>query len=119
MAFTNEVLDEILKDYTGDPEQFAAPCGLLKQLTKALIERAMEAELSVELGYRNGQPGDKPTTNRRNGRTTKTLRTDYAPMEVSAPKGPREWRGFDEKILSMYALGLTTHVPYKMLPTER
>jgi len=121
MAFTNQLLDEILKDYTGDPEQFAGPGGLLKQLTKALIERAMEAELSVELGYQKGQPGDKPTTNRRNGRTTKTLRTDHGPMEVSVPrdragdfepaivpKHSREWRGFDEKILSMYALGLTT-----------
>ena len=46
MAFTKEVLDEILKGYSGDPEDFAGPGGLLKQLTKALIERAMEAELS-------------------------------------------------------------------------
>ena len=121
MAFTKEVLDEILKGYSGDPEDFAGTGGLLKQLTKALIERAMEAELTHGLGYEKGQPGDKPTLNRRNGYTRKTLRTDHGSMELEVPrdrmgefepaivpKHSREWRGFDEKILSMYTLGLTT-----------
>jgi transposase-like protein len=121
MAFTKEVLDEILKGYSGDPEDFAGPGGLLKQLTKALIERAMEAELTHSLGYAKGEQGDKPTSNRRNGHSRKTLRTDHGPMEVAVPrdrlsdfapqvvtKHSREWRGFDDKILSMYALGLTT-----------
>jgi hypothetical protein len=67
MAFTNEVLDEILKGYSGAPEEFSGPDGLLKRLTKALIERAMEAELEHELGVaikwvlmsaaRSGVPG--------------------------------------------------------------
>ena len=48
MAFTKEVLDEILKSYSGDPEDFAGPGGLLKQLTKALVERAMENEHNLE-----------------------------------------------------------------------
>jgi transposase-like protein len=121
MAFTNEVLDEILKGYSGAPEEFSGPDGLLKRLTKALIERAMEAELTHELGYPKSGQGEKPTPDRRNGRTRKTLRTDQGPMEVEmprdrdgafepqiVPKRSREWRGFDEKILGMYALGLTT-----------
>jgi len=120
MAFSREVLDEILKSYTG-PESMAGPDGILKQLTKALIERAMEAELSQELGFHKSQHGDKPTANRRNGSYSKTLRTDHGPMEIAVPrdrqgefepqivpKHSREWKGFDDKILSMYALGMTT-----------
>ena len=86
MAFTKEVLDEILKSYSGNPEDFAGPGGLLKQLTKALLERAMEAELSHSLGYAKGEVGEKPTSNRRNGHTRKSLRTDHGPMEVSVPR---------------------------------
>jgi transposase-like protein len=108
-----------MKGYSG-PEFLAGPDGLLKQLSKALIERAMEAELTKELGYGKSEVGDKPTSNRRNGRTKKTLRTDQGPLEIEVPrdragefeptivpKHSREWRGFDERILSMYALGLT------------
>lgn len=120
MAFTKEALDEILKGYKGQ-EAIMGPEGLIKQLTKALIERAMETELSEELGYEKSEQGNKPTKNRRNGKSSKRLRTDQGPMEVSIPrdrrgeynpeiipKYQRQWRGFDDKILSMYALGLTT-----------
>ena len=81
----------------------------------------MEAELTEQLGYPKSAFGEKQTENRRNGRTTKTLRTDQGPMEIEVPrdrdgefepkvipKHQREWRGFDQKILSMYALGLST-----------
>ena len=120
MAFTKEALDEILKGYKGE-EAILGPEGLIKQLSKALIERAMETELSEELGYEKSATGEKATANRRNGKTHKTLRTDQGPMEISiprdrqgsyepaiVPKHQRHWRGFDDKILSMYALGLTT-----------
>ena len=75
-----------MKSYSGDPEEFAGPGGLLKQLTKALIERAMEAELSHSLGYAKGEPGEKPTSNRRNGHTRKSLRTDHGQMEIAVPR---------------------------------
>jgi transposase-like protein len=120
MAFSKELLDEILKDYKG-PEDMMGQEGIIKQLSKALIERAMEAELTEQLGYEKSDPAEKPTANRRNGKTTKQLRTDEGPMEIEVPrdregdfepkivpKHQRDWRGFDDKILSMYGLGLTT-----------
>jgi len=120
MAITKEVLDELLREYKG-PEDFHGPDGLIKQLSKALIERAMQAELTEQIGYEKSGAGEKPTVNRRNGKSVKTLRTDHGPMEVEVPrdrdgefepqivaKHQREWRGFDDKILSMYGLGLST-----------
>ena len=120
MAITKEVLDELLKGCQG-PDDFYGPDGLVKQLSKALIERMMEAELTEQIGYGKSESGEKTTSNRRNGKTSKTLRTDQGPMEIEVPrdrdgeyeplvvrKHQREWRGFDNKILSMYALGLST-----------
>jgi transposase-like protein len=120
MAFSKEVLDEILKNYHG-PDDFYGPDGIMKQLTKALVERTMQAELTEHLGYEKHDQGKKQVKNRRNGKTTKELRTDQGPMPVEIPrdrdgsfepqiipKHQREFRGFDDKILSMYALGLTT-----------
>jgi transposase-like protein len=120
MAITKEVLDELLKEYKG-PDDFYGPEGLIKQLSKALIERAMQTELTEQIGYEKSEAGEKATSNRRNGKSAKTLRTDQGPMEIDVPrdrdgeyepqivgKHQREWRGFDDKILSMYGLGLST-----------
>jgi transposase-like protein len=120
MAFTREVLDEILKGYHG-PDDFYGPQEIMKQLATALVERTMEAELTEHLGYKKHDQGKKLNENRRNGKTTKELRTDEGPMSIEVPrdregsfepqivpKHQREFRGFDDKILSMYALGLTT-----------
>jgi transposase-like protein len=90
MAITKEVLDELLKDCN-------SPDGLVKQLSKALIERMMQVELTEQFGYSKNEPGEKETENRRNGKTSKTLRTDQGPMEIEPkviPKHQREWRGF-------------------------
>ena len=120
MAITNEVLDELLKEYKG-PDDFYGAEGIIKQLSKALIERAMQAELTEQIGYEKSEAGEKATGNRRNGKSTKTLRTEQGPMEIKVPrdrdgefepqiipKHQREWRGFDDKILSMYSLGMST-----------
>jgi transposase-like protein len=120
MAFSKEVLDEILKDCHG-PDDFYGPEGIMKQLTRALAERAMEAELVEHLGYEKHSQGEKPQTNRRNGKSVKALRSDHGPMTAEVPrdregtfeplivpKHQREFRGFDDKILPVYALGLTT-----------
>jgi transposase-like protein len=120
MAITKEALDELLKEYKG-PDDFYGPDGLIKQLSKALIERAMQAELTEQIGYGKSESGEKATPNRRNGKSSKTLRTDQGPMEIEVPrdrngeyepaivpKHQREWRGFDDKILSMYSLGMST-----------
>jgi len=66
MAITKEVLDELMKGYHG-PDDMHGPDGPVKQLSKALIERAMRAELTEQLGYEKNGTGDKPTENRRNG----------------------------------------------------
>ena len=120
MAITKEVLDELLKEYKG-PDDFYGPEGLIKQLSKALIERAMQAELTEQIGYEKNDAGEKATANRRNGKSSKKLRTDQGPMEIEVPrdrdgefepqiiqKHQREWRGFDEKILAMYSHGMST-----------
>jgi len=120
MAITKEVLDELLKNYKG-PEDLTGENGVLKQLTKALIERAMETELTEELGYEKHGRESKETENRRNGTSKKTVRTDQGELEIDVPrdrksafepkiipKHSREFKGFDDKILSMYARGMST-----------
>ena len=120
MAITKEVLDELLMGYKG-PEDITGPDGLLKQLTKAVIERAMEAEMTEQLGYEKSDQSSKVTPNRRNGSSKKTLRSDQGPLTIDVPrdrdatfepaivpKHQREFKGFDDKILSMYARGMTT-----------
>jgi transposase-like protein len=66
MAFSKETLDELLKDYKGPDDMFGQD-GIIKQLSKALIERAMTAELTEQLGYERHDQAEKETTNRRNG----------------------------------------------------
>jgi transposase-like protein len=90
MAFTKEVPDEILKDYHG-PDDFYGPEGIMKQLTKALVERTMEASnlwfaLTGHFGYEKHDQGEKQIANRRNGKTTKELRTDHGPMPIEVPR---------------------------------
>ena len=72
MAITKEVLDELLKEYRG-PDDLTGEEGLLKQLTKALVERAMGAELTEHLGYEKHEAGEKPSGKRRNGTSPKTV----------------------------------------------
>jgi transposase-like protein len=118
MAFPKEVLDEILKDYQS-PDDFYGPEGIMKQLSKARVERTMEVELTEQLGYAKHDQAEKPTTNRLNGKTAKELRTDHGPKEIAVPHDRKEvfepkiipkhqkaFRGFDDNILSMYVRGL-------------
>ncbi|GAB1457516.1 hypothetical protein MASR2M48_28240 [Spirochaetota bacterium] len=120
MAISKDVLDELMKNYKG-PEDIAGPDGLIKQLSKALVERAMQAELTEQLGYEKYNPIKKATDNRRNGTSKKRLRSDQGPMDIEVPrdrygefepiivhKHQREFKGFEDKILSMYARGMTT-----------
>ena len=115
-----DLIDELLKDYK-KPEDITGDNGILKRLTKAIIERALESELTHELGYKKHFRPSKPTVNARNGTSTKTLKTDHGELELSVPrdrnsdfepqivkKGQRRFTGFDDKIVSMYARGMTT-----------
>lgn len=114
-----ELIDELLKDYKS-PEDLTGPDGLLKELTKALVSRAMGAELTHHLGYEPGQSPPARQTNRRNGTGSKRLRTDFGQVVVEVPrdregsfepqlvpKHQRHFNGFDDKIVSMYARGMT------------
>ena len=97
------------------------PDGLLKYLTKRVVERAMSAELSDHLGYGLGEEPAPGQPNRRNGSSSKALITDHGPVPVElprdregsfepqiVPKHQTRFEGFDDKILSLYARGLTT-----------
>jgi putative transposase len=111
-----EVVDEILRGYRG-PQDFEI---LFKQFKKAVVERALGAELTAHLGYEKG--GEKPEqqSNHRNGRTAKRILTDQGSLEIEVPrdressfepqlikKGERRFSGFDDKIIAMYARGMT------------
>jgi putative transposase len=120
MEIRKELLDELIKDYK-KPEDLIGETGLLKQLTKALLERAMNAELTQHLGYEKHDPAGYNSGNSRNGTTSKTVKGDFGEMLVETPrdrnasfepqilpKHQTRFDGFDEKILSMYARGMTT-----------
>jgi len=120
MAINTKLLDELLANYK-KPEDMIGENGLLKQLTKALLERAMQAELTGHLGYEKHDPAGHNSGNSRNGSSRKKLKGDFGEIELETPrdrKGTFEpkiverhqtrWTGFDDKILSMYSRGMTT-----------
>ena len=84
--FTEETLDSLIKDAvkTGTPIDGAD--GLLNQLTKAVLERALNAELTHHLGYEAGDPAGRGSGNSRNGTTPKTVTTVNGPVQIDAPR---------------------------------
>jgi putative transposase len=120
MAIEKELLDRLLADYK-KPEDLIGETGLLKQLTKALLERALEAELTDHLGHEKHAPVVIKGGNVRNGKSAKTIKGEFGklPIEVPRdrdatfepvilPKGQTRFTGFDDKIISLYARGMTT-----------
>jgi putative transposase len=118
-AIPDELVDQLLKGYS-KPEDLLGPGGLIKQLMGKLISRAMDAELTHHLGYERGQEPTETPGNRRNGKGRKTVRTDGGPVDVEVPrdregtfepkivgKHERHFDGFDDKIISMYARGMS------------
>ncbi len=114
-----DLINELLKDYK-NPQDVIGENGLLKQLTKAILERALDSELTEHLGYEKNALEGRNSGNSRNGKTRKKLKTDHGDMDISVPrdrssefepqivqKGQRRFTGFDDKILSMYARGMT------------
>jgi len=115
-----ELLEELLKEYK-NPEDLLGENGLLKELTKGLIERAMQQELTHHLGYEKNSRHTGESENSRNGTSRKTLKGDIGKLEIKVPrdrksefdpkiiaKNQTHWNGFDDKIISMYARGMTT-----------
>lgn len=113
------LLDELLANYQ-KPEDLIGENGLLKQLTKRLVERALDAEMTTHLGHERHAPVANANGNTRNGHSRKTLKGEFGalPIEVPrdregsfepqiVPKHQTRWTGFDEKVLSLYARGMT------------
>ena len=114
------LIDELLAGAQTEQE-IVGPGGLLAGLTKRLVERAVEVELTDHLRYEHGQAPPGGTDNTRNGSTPKTLTTEHGPVPVDTPrdrdgtfepkivrKRQRRFEGFDEKIIALYSRGLST-----------
>src|SRR6476646_4913093 len=120
MAIDVKLIHKLLADYK-KPEDIIGENGLLKQLTKALLERAMQAEMTEHLGYEKHDLAGHNSGNSRNGLTTKTLKGDFGELPLETPrdrngsyepkiigKNQTRFTGFDDKIISMYARGMST-----------
>jgi len=114
------LLDELLKDYTY-AKDILGEHGLLRQLTKRVIERALEAELTEHLGYALHVRQERDGNNCRNGKGKKTVQTETGQFDIEVPrdrdgsfepqlvkKRQRRLEGFDDKVLALYARGLST-----------
>jgi len=114
------LIDELLQD-CNDPQDILGKNGLLKQLTKRLVERTLEAELTHHLGYEPNAPKGRGSGNNRNGKNQKTVQSDSGKLQIEVPrdrngsfepqlvkKRQRRLKGFDEKVISLYAHGLST-----------
>ncbi len=116
----DELIDNLLKDYRS-PEEVVGEGGLLQQLTKRLLERALGAELTDHVGYEKSDPAGRNSGNSRNGVSRKTLKGTFGTMPIDVPrdrnatfepkiigKHQTRFEGFDDKIISLYARGLST-----------
>ncbi len=118
-AIPEELLTGLLANYQ-KPDDLIGENGLLKQLTKLLVEKALDVELTEHLGHDRHEAVANTEGNTRNGTSRKTLKGDFGELPIAVPRDrqgsfePRlipkhqtRWSGFDEKILSLYARGMT------------
>ena len=114
-----ELLASLLADYK-KPEDLIGENGLLKQLTKLLVEKALDAELTEHLGHERHEAVANTGGNTRNGKSKKTLKGEFGELPIEVPrdrqgtfepqlitKHQTRWAGFDDKIISLYARGMT------------
>jgi putative transposase len=120
MTFGPELIEELLKDYK-NPEDLMSEGGILKELTKALGEKCLTAEIDTHFQEQQTEKVQNKSKNRRNGHSKKKLKGEFGEVEISIPrarqgefepiivkKGQTRFNGFDDKILSLYARGMTT-----------
>lgn len=111
---------EVIDQFVSGPMSAEAVQDISMAFKKALIERALGAELSHHLGYRSGESKPEGASNHRNGATAKTVLTEGGPVRLEVPrdrdgsfepllipKHERRFTGFDDKIVAMYARGMT------------
>jgi putative transposase len=114
-----KLADSLLANYR-KPEDLIGENGLLKQLTKMLVERALEAEMTEHLGHDKSAAVTNAEGNARNGHSGKTLKGDFGELPLEIPrdrqgmfepqlvsKHQTRWTGFDDKVISLYARGMT------------
>lgn len=117
--FDPELLEQMLEGHR-DPESFFGKGGLLDQLKKALVEKALEAELTHHLGHEPGGVVINPEGNTRNGKSKKKVKGEHGEVEIEVPrdrqgsfepilvpKHQTRLAGLDEKIIGLYARGLS------------
>jgi putative transposase len=120
-AFSPETIDALLVDAKAAGTPLDGADGLLNQMTKAVLERALQVEMTDHLGYESGAVEGRGSGNSRNGRTRKTVSTISGPVQIEVPrdrngsfeptivpKHARRLGNVDEAILSLYSRGLTT-----------
>jgi len=118
-AIRDEPIEELVQGYSS-PQDLLGEEGLFKELKKRLLERALGAELSEHLGYEKGDPAGRGGGNSRNGYSSKTVIGDDGAIEIAVPrdrngsfepqivaKGQTRLDGFDNRIISLYARGLS------------
>ena len=121
------LIDELLEDVE-DPKDILGKNGLLKQLTKRLVERTLEAELTEHLGYEPHEQKGRGTGNSRNGKGSKTVQSETGALDIQVPrdrngtfepklvkKRQRRLEGFDDKVLALYSRGLSTRAIQEQL----
>jgi len=120
MTIDLAVIDDLLKQYKS-PEEILGENGLLKQLTKAVLQRALQAEMTHHLGHEKHSAISNKSRNARNGSSQKTMKGDFGTMPIEIPrdregtfepviitKGQTRFAEFDDKIISLYSRGMTT-----------
>ena len=119
MAVAKEQIRQIISE--NNISSVADVYSLLRESFKDILQELMEAELEASLGYGKNQKGDLATTNKRNGHSPKTLKSQYGEFQVDVPrdrngefepklipKYQRDISGIEEKVISLYARGMST-----------
>lgn len=120
MPISDKLIDQLLEGHNS-PEAILGEEGLLKQLTKRVAERALQAEMDQHLGYDKHDRKGHNSGNSRNGKTRKSVRSIHGDIELAIPrdrngsfepqlvkKHDKQLNGFDDRIISLYAKGMTT-----------
>src|ERR1700745_1536468 len=116
-----ELADQLLGKAQAEGVELLGPDGLLSQVTKAVLERALAEEMTGHLGYDKHDTAGRGSGNNRNGTTGKTVLTDIGAVDLAVPrdrngtfdpkivrKGQTRLDGFNERIIALYARGMTT-----------
>jgi len=116
-----QLADQLLERAQAEGAELLGPDGLLSQVTRVVLERALAEEMTGHLGYEKHDPAGRGSGNSRNGTTGKTVLTDVGAVDLAVPrdrngsfepqivrKGQTRLEGFNDRIIALYARGMTT-----------